>query len=69
MKERDDGWKEAPAEIKGTYLDNFKNVWDLYINNSKYDKKTLATGGYDAEAEFKRAKQYSTRMVHGNMML
>ena len=55
-EERDDGWKEAPAEIKGTYLDNFKNVWDLYINNSKYDKKTLATGGYDAEAEFKKGE-------------
>ena len=53
---RDDGWKEAPAEIKGTYLDNFKNVWDLYINNSKYDKNTLATGGYDAEAEFKKGE-------------
>lgn len=53
---RDDGWKEAPAEIKGTYLDNFKNVWNLYINNSKYDKKTLATGGYDAEAEFKKGE-------------
>lgn len=53
---RDDGWKEAPAEIKGTYLDKFKNVWDLYINNSKYDKKTLATGGYDAEAEFKKGE-------------
>lgn len=53
---RDDGWKDAPAEIKGTYLENFKNVWDLYINNSKYDKNTLATGGYDAEAEFKKGE-------------
>lgn len=53
---RDDGWKEAPAEIKGTYLENFKNVWDLYIDNSKYDKNTLATGGYDAEAEFKKGE-------------
>ena len=53
---RDDGWKDAPAEIKGTYLDNFKNVWDLYINNSKYKKNTLATGGYDAEAEFKKGE-------------
>lgn len=49
---RDDGWTECPATIKGTYIENFKNVWDLYINNSKYDKKTLATGGYDAQAEF-----------------
>ena len=53
---RDDGWKEAPATIKGTYLDNFKKAWDLYINNSKYDKNTLATGGYDAEAEFKNGE-------------
>ena len=53
---RDEGWTEAPAEIKGTYLDNFKNVWDLYINNSKYKKNTLATGGYDAEAEFKKGE-------------
>ena len=53
---RDDGWKEAPAEIKGTYLENFKDVWDLYINNSKYKKNTLATGGYDAEAEFKKGE-------------
>lgn len=50
---RDEGWTEAPSEIKGTYLDNYKKVWDLYINNSKYDKNSLATGGYDAEAEFK----------------
>ena len=53
---RDDKWTEAPATIKGTYLDNFKKVWDLYINNSKYDKNTLATGGYDAEAEFKNGE-------------
>lgn len=53
---KDDQWTECPATIKGTYLENFKNVWDLYINNSKYDKKTLATGGYDAEAEFKNGE-------------
>ena len=53
---RDEGWTEAPSEIKGTYLDNYKNVWDLYINNSKYDKNSLATGGYDAEVEFKNGE-------------
>ncbi|MDD7281496.1 ABC transporter substrate-binding protein [Floccifex sp.] len=52
----DDNWTECPAEIKGTYLDNFKQIWDLYINNSAYDKTTLATGGYDAEGEFKDGK-------------
>lgn len=53
---RDDEWTECPETIKGTYLDNFKQVWDLYINNSKYDKNTLGTGGYDAEAEFKNGE-------------
>lgn len=53
---RDEGWTEAPSEIKGTYLDNYKKVWDLYINNSKYNKNSLATGGYDAEAEFKNGE-------------
>ena len=48
----DGGWTEAPAEIKGTYVDLFKNLWDLYTTDTAYDIKTLATGGYDAEAEF-----------------
>ncbi len=51
-EEKADGWKETPAEIKGTYLNLFKNVWDLYITDAAQDPKTLATGGYDAEAEF-----------------
>lgn len=39
--------------IKGTYLDNFKNIWDLYINNATCDKSVIATKtGNDASAEF-----------------
>ena len=50
---RDDGnWDKAPATIKGTYLPNYKNLWDLYIKNSAYDPKTLTTGNYNAEKEF-----------------
>ena len=50
---RDAGnWTATPATISGKYLPNFKNLWDLYINNSAYAPNTLATGGYDAEAEF-----------------
>ena len=51
---RDDGWTAGPqpATITGAYLDNFKNIWDLYINNSAYAPSSLATGGYDAGAEF-----------------
>lgn len=40
------------AEIKGTYLENFKNVWDLYTNTSAASKKTLTSGTYNAEQEF-----------------
>ena len=52
----EDNWTECPAEIKGTYLENFKNLWDLYINNAAVTPDTLATGGYDAAGEFKAAK-------------
>lgn len=39
--------------IKGTYLDNYKNIWDLYINNSTTSPKLLGTKtGEDAVAEF-----------------
>lgn len=39
--------------IKGTYLDNYKNIWDLYINNSTTSPKLLGTKtGDDAVAEF-----------------
>ncbi|MCR5468477.1 MAG: ABC transporter substrate-binding protein [Lachnospiraceae bacterium] len=55
-EEQADGWTEAPSEIKGTYLEYFKNVWDLYTTDTAIDKSTLATGGYDAEAEFKNGE-------------
>ena len=39
--------------IKGTYLDNYKNIFDLYINNSTCDPKELASKtGDDSESEF-----------------
>ncbi len=39
--------------IKGTYLDNYKNIFDLYINNSTVDPSTLANKtATDAETEF-----------------
>ena len=51
-----DKWTECPETIKGTYLNNFKNLWDLYINNSAVTPDKLATGGFDANAEFKTGK-------------
>ena len=50
------GWKECPDEIKGTYMENFKNLYDLCINNSLTDPKELATGGHDAANQFKTGK-------------
>lgn len=47
-----DAWKVCPPSIKGTYMQNFKNLWDLFINNSAVAPSTLAAGGYDAQAEF-----------------
>ena len=49
-------WTECPPTLTGKYMDNFKNLYDLCINNSLTDPKELATGGHDAEAEFKDGK-------------
>ena len=44
--------------IKGTYLDNYKKIWDLYITDSTCDPKLLASKtGNDAVAEFVRSEE------------
>ena len=54
---RDDKVTEQPATIKGTYLDAYKNIWDLYINNSSADKTSLSTATGDmSQAEFGTGK-------------
>ncbi|MDO4344322.1 MAG: ABC transporter substrate-binding protein [Eubacteriales bacterium] len=47
-----DGISDTDA-IKGTYLDNYKAIWDLYINNATCEP-TLLSGktGEDAASEF-----------------
>ena len=50
------GWKECPSSIKGTYMENFKNLYDLCINNSLTPANELATGGHDAQNQFKTKK-------------
>lgn len=43
--------------IKGTYLENYKNIWDLYINNSTVDPALLsAKTGDDSRNEFLNSK-------------
>ena len=54
---RDDNITEQPATIKGTYLDNFRQIWDLYITDTAADPKTLTTStGDESEAEFGEGK-------------
>ena len=54
---RDDDVTEAPAEITGAYLDNFKNIWDLYITDSAADPTTLSTStGDESKAQFIEGK-------------
>ena len=54
---RDDGVTAQPASITGAYMENFKNIWDLYINNSATAPSQLATAtGDQAEAEFGESK-------------
>lgn len=47
-----EAWTECPASITGAYMDNYKNLWDLMINNSAVNPADLANGGFDANAEF-----------------
>lgn len=51
---KDDGCDliTGEATIDGTYLENYKNVWDLYVNTSSADPKTLNSGALDARSEF-----------------
>ena len=54
---RDDGVTSQPAQIKGTYLDAYKNIWDLYITDSAADPANLYSAtGDQAEAEFGEGK-------------
>ena len=61
---RDDNWKSTPPTVKGIYLKNYKNIWDLYINNSPYRPDTLLSGEYDAEEEF--GKKQAVFYQNGN---
>ncbi len=50
---RDDNWgNTTPSSIKGTYLDNFKQAWDLYTTDCAYDRSTLSISELDSRAQF-----------------
>ena len=45
-------WKECPPAISGAYLDYYRKLFSLCINNSTVPPHQLATGGHDAQQEF-----------------
>ena len=54
---RDDGVTAQPATITGAYLDNYRNIWDLYINNASVATTSLPTATGDmSSGEFKEGK-------------
>ena len=53
----DDGVTAMPATITGAYMDNLRNIWDLYINNADADPAALTTStGDEATAQFKEGQ-------------
>ena len=54
---RDNNVTAQPATITGSYLDAYRNIWDLYINNSSVDPASLSTATGDmSTGEFKEGK-------------
>ena len=49
-------WTSCPPEITGEFMDCYRNLFDLCINNSTVAPYTLATGGHDAREEFMSGK-------------
>ncbi len=57
-------WTECPPTLTGEFFDNFRNIYDLSINNSITDPKELATGGHDPVNQFASGK--TTFLLTGN---
>ena len=54
---RDNGVTSQPATITGKYLENYKNVWDLYTTDSATTGAALVSAtGDQSEAEFGKGK-------------
>ncbi|MBD5111694.1 MAG: ABC transporter substrate-binding protein [Ruminococcaceae bacterium] len=55
-EQKDNHWTETPATISGEYMDNFKQLFDLTVNNSCTEPKDLVSAGNDPVAQFKQKK-------------
>ncbi len=47
-----EAWEECPAELTGAYMDNYKALYDLMVNNSLTPASELVAGGHDAQNQF-----------------
>ncbi len=59
-----EAWTSCPAELTGAYMNNYRNLMDLIFANGTQDRANLATGGFDAAAEFKAGE--AVFYVNGN---
>ncbi len=58
---RDEDWLHtSPPSIKGTYLDNFKQTWDLYTTDCAYDRAKLSISDLDSSAQFQNREAVFT---------
>ena len=57
-------WTDCPPSLTGEFFSNFRNIYDLSINNSITDPKELATGGHDPVNQFASGK--TTFLLTGN---
>ena len=48
-------WERTPASLTGEYMDNYKKLYDLIVNNATAKASEL-TGGHDGLREFKDGK-------------
>lgn len=55
-EQKDNHWTETPATISGEFMDNFKNLFDLTVNNSCTKPSDLVSGGNDPVDQFKQKK-------------
>ncbi|MCR5607595.1 MAG: ABC transporter substrate-binding protein [Lachnospiraceae bacterium] len=50
-------YKGQPEKIKGSFIDNYKKIWDLYITDATVDSKLLSSKtGDEATSEFALGK-------------
>lgn len=65
-EQKDDPWTECPATITGAYMDNFKNLYDLCINNSLTAPTDLATGAMTPRRSLRTARPPSPCRAPGS---